>query len=256
MERSELARRYEAAIRIAEQASIFLLENEELKYQVTSKAENDYVTEADKACQKLIEEKITELFPDDTIFGEEDSKSGNQEGRWIIDPIDGTVNYLNSYPNYTVSIAYEDSEGLAIGVISVVRQKEIFHAMRGSGAFLNGKPISTNETQDNMKSLAILVPPHRHHELIDAYMVKMRKFYELFSDMRSLGSAACSLCYAAAGRVAVYYEEYLALYDIAAGLVILKEAGGEYTMRMESEYRIDLLAGSKKAHEASLGIIR
>ena len=86
-------------------------------------------------------------------------------------------------------------------------------------------------------------------------MVKMRKFYELFTDARSLGSAACSLCYVAAGRCAVYYEEYLALYDIAAGIVILKEAGGLIEINKKTDYRIDLLASSKRAFEASREII-
>ena len=256
MDYESIKRRYELALDIAKQASAFLLENERLGKQITTKAENDYVTLADKECEKLIVDRICKEFPDDAIFGEESGIMGESSGRWIIDPIDGTVNYFNGFPNYTISIAFEDEEGPAIGVVSVVRQNEIFHAMRGCGAFIGSERIFTNESIDNKKALAILVPPHRHHELIDAYMAKMRKFYDHFSDMRSIGSAACSICYVAAGRVGVYYEEYLALYDMAAGIVILKEAGGECFIRKTSDYRIDLLAGSKKAYEATLDIVK
>ena len=255
MDKESHRARYELALKISEQASLFLLENEKLGREISSKAENDYVTLADQECERLIEESILAVFPDDTIFGEENKVKGNSKGRWIIDPIDGTVNFFNGFPNYSISIAFEDEEGLAIGVVSVVRQKETFHAMRGEGAFLNGKPIRTNEELDTMKTVAILVPPHRHHELIDAYMLKMRKFYNHFSDMRSIGSAACSLCYVACGRVAVYYEEYLAIYDMAAGVVILSEAGGKYSYDKKSDYWINLLAGSKRAHDVSWGIV-
>ena len=256
MDYESLRSRYELALDISKQASAFLLENERLGKQITTKAENDYVTLADKECEKLIVDSILKAFPEDAIFGEESGSIGTSEGRWIIDPIDGTVNYFNGFPNYTISIAFEDEAGLALGVVTVVRQNETFHAMRGCGEFLNDDRIYTNEAIDNKKALAILVPPHRHHDLIDAYMAKMRKFYDHFSDMRSIGSAACSICYVAAGRVGVYYEEYLALYDMAAGVVILKEAGGECLIRKYSDYRIDILAGSKKAYEATLDIVK
>lgn len=255
MDRDSIKARYELALEISRQASLFLLENEKLGIEVTSKAENDYVTAADKECERIIEEAILKAFPEDAIFGEENQVKSKASRRWIIDPIDGTVNYFNGFPNYTISIAFEDEDGLALGVVTVVRQNEMFHAMRGEGAYLNGKPIKVNEDADTKKSLAILVPPHRHHDLIDAYMDKMRRFYDYFSDMRSLGSAACSICYVACGRAAVYYEEYLALYDLAAGLVVLTEAGGKYSYKAENEFRIDLLAGSKKAHEVTWGIV-
>ena len=255
MDKENLERRYKVAMEIAMQARSFLLENENLGIQISQKAENDYVTLSDKECERLIISRIQKEFPGDSIFGEESGCFGSSVGRWIIDPIDGTMNYYNGFPNYTVSIGFEDEEGPAIGVVIVARQDEMFHAMRGAGAYLNGRPIKTNEAIENNKALAILVPPHRHHELLDAYMVKMRKFYELFTDARSLGSAACSLCYVAAGRCAVYYEEYLALYDIAAGIVILKEAGGLIEINKKTDYRIDLLASSKRAFEASREII-
>ena len=217
---------------------------------------HDVVSDADVCAERIIIDAIRNSFPDDNIMSEEINPESLMEGRtWIVDPIDGTMNYYNGFPNYTVSIGFEDEEGPAIGVVIVARQDEMFHAMRGAGAYLNGRPIKTNEAIENNKALAILVPPHRHHELLDAYMVKMRKFYELFTDARSLGSAACSLCYVAAGRCAVYYEEYLALYDIAAGIVILKEAGGLIEINKKTDYRIDLLASSKRAFEASREII-
>ncbi len=255
MDRKELSARFTKAQEIANRASLFLLSHESMRKDIDMKAENDYVTSADKECERMIISAIAESFPDDAILGEESGEIGRSGVRWIIDPIDGTVDFMVSFPNYSISIAFEDEEGLAFGVVAIPRQSEVFYAMRSEGAFLNGKPIHTEEDMPLGETLAILVPPHRFHHLIPGYMRKMERFYSVISDMRSLGSAAVSLCYVACGRVSMYYELGLHIYDCAAGMIILREAGGRITLISDQESWIDIAASSQSAHEAMLECI-
>ena len=230
MDRSELKERLEFALRVAKEASSFLLSHSSLAERIEQKHENDFVTAADKATEELIYSSIKKAYPNDGWFGEESGKRGEEKRRWIVDPIDGTVNFFSSFPNSTVSIVFEDEDGLALGVVVVPRQNETFWAMRGEGAFLNGNRIHTRENCDYSRTLALLVPPHRRHHLMDKYWKRMRKLYDIFTDVRSIGSAALSLCYVASGRCTCYYEMGLYPYDYSAGLIIVKEAGGEVSV--------------------------
>ncbi len=254
MTREEIEKRLQVALRVAEKASSFLLSHEAMRFSVDLKAENDFVTSADKASEELIYSEIRKEFPSDGWYGEETGKSGSEKRRWIVDPIDGTVDFMWSFPLYTVSIAFEDEEGPALGVIIVPRQKEVFYASRGNGAYLNGKRIWTMEDIDSRKSLAILVPPHRHHIHLDEYMVRMRRFYDHFTDVRNIGSAALSLCYVACGRSSIYYEEFLHLYDIAAGVVIVREAGGRVSLKTDGD-DISIVASASSVHETGLELV-
>ena len=255
MDRKELHRRFEAARRAADEASSFLLSHEGLRSDVSFKGCNDYVTAADSMSEKLIRSIISEDFPDDQILGEEYGGVSGHSRRWIIDPIDGTVDFMSSFPCYTISIAYEDEDGIAFGIVAVPRQSEVFSAIRGEGAFLNGSPIHTDEREDVSETLALLVPPHRNHLRMDGYMVQMRRFYELFSDMRSIGSAALSLCYVACGRCTSYYELGLHIYDCAAGIMIVREAGGRITLLSDDESSMDIVATSSAVHERVLELL-
>lgn len=255
MDRFELQKRLDLALELSAKAAGFLLDHESLRSEITSKATNDFVTSADKACEEMLLEAIRSHFPEDGFFGEECGQTGDQKRRWIIDPIDGTVDFMTDFPNYTVSIAFEDEEGLAVGVVVIPRQKETFYAMRGAGAYLNGEPIHTNEATDYSKTLAILVPPHRHHELMSYYIDRMVKFYDVFTDMRSVGSAACSLCYVACGRCTAYYELTLHLYDMAAGVLIVREAGGQVTTE-ETEEWINIIATSSSIHHTVKELVK
>ena len=251
-----LKERFDLAKSVSEKAASFLLSHENLRKEISAKAENDYVTSADKECERLIIDEISSEFPDDGIHGEESGDSSHgMERKWIIDPIDGTVDFMASFPDYTISVAFEDEDGLAFGIVMVPRQNEEFSAFRGEGAWLNGKRIHTDETTPLKETLAILVPPHRHHRYLREYMERMERFYYVISDMRSLGSAAISLCYVASGRVSMYYELGLHIYDCAAGIVIVREAGGSVTLLTEDEDWIEIAASSASAHEAMMGCI-
>ena len=256
MDSGILKERFDLAKSVSEKAASFLLSHENLRKEISAKAENDYVTSADKECERLIISSIREAFPEDSIYGEESGETdGDGCGRWIIDPIDGTVDFMASFPNYTISIAFEDENGIAFGIVTVPRQHETFSAFRGEGSFLNGTRIHTDETTPLEKTLAILVPPHRQHDLLHGYIEKMERFYYSFTDMRSLGSAAVSLCYVASGRCTAYFELCLHLYDIAAGLIILKEAGGIYSLKENDKGSLDVAASSVSAYEKMMECI-
>ena len=216
--------RFETALEIAREVSSFLRSSAGKGFSIEEKALNDYVTDSDRRAETMIRERILKEFPDDEILGEEYGVSGASKRLWIIDPIDGTVDFMNHFPCYTVSIAYMEDGEIIFGVVAVPEHGEIFSAEKGKGAFLNGKRIEAS-TISQGKALAIMVPPHRFHSELDAYLGRMRKLYEIYSDMRSLGSAAISLCYLASGRVSCYYEKFLHIYDVAAGILIAREAG-------------------------------
>ena len=254
MDKSSLKARFSLALDLAKEAGDFLLSHENLRSEISLKGENDFVTSADKASERLIIGRIKECFPEDAVLGEE-SGGARQGVRWIIDPIDGTVDFMTSFPAYTVSIGFEDEEGLAFGVIICPRQGEIFSALRGEGAYLNGKRIHTSEDLPLPESIAILVPPHRHKEHLHSYLETEEKLYYVLSDVRALGSAALSLCYVASGRCALYYERALHIYDVAAGVVIVREAGGKVTFLTDDEDNLDLAASVSGSHEKLLEVI-
>ncbi len=162
---------------------------------------------------------------------------------------------MSDFPDYTISIAFRDEEGVKIGIVAVPRQGEVFSAVKGCGAFLNGRRIHTAEDADLGKTLALLVPPHRIHSYLDSYMARMRRFYEYISDVRSIGSAALSLCYVAAGRCSMYYEMGLHTYDMAAGALISEEAGGKVTLINPDQDFIEIAASASSFHDVMLGII-
>lgn len=198
------------------------------RYTVQTKHTNDFVTDADKANEKLIIETIRSRFPEESFLGEESGESdGEKKGRWVIDPIDGTTNFFRGVPDYVISIAWEiEPHQPLVGVVYVPSQNELFTAMKGQGAFLNGRPIHVSSVTEHQKALVVCVPPHRHHEYADGYFQAERRIFDGCSDLRSFGSAALELCYIACGRLDGYYELLLGWWDIAAGTEILAEAGG------------------------------
>jgi len=239
------------AIQAAKLAGSYVVEAEKAgSFSVHSKRENDFVTDIDIAAERIIIEQIQKHFPEDAIFGEESGKSENSEqGRWIIDPIDGTTNFFRSLPNYTISIAWElEAYAPLVGVVFNPVQNELFYASKNRGAYLNGEPIHVSNVSDISKALMVCVPPHRHHELADQYFSIARQIFHNTSDFRSFGSCALELSYIAAGRIDGYYELCLGYYDMAAGAVILEEAGGAVTHadpdRPFSDDRCDIVASN------------
>ena len=199
------------------------------------KGTNDFVTTTDREVETFIRTRISERFPQDGVLGEE---YGTQEGSdgyvWVIDPVDGTVNFMNSFPLHCISIALQKDGLLVAGAVLNPVYDELFSAAEGQGAYLNGKRIRCTSLPLE-QSVALVVPPHRRHESLERFLQNERKMYEIVSDTRSIGSAAMSICYVASGRASMYYEWYLHYYDYAAALLIAKEAGCRYRLKTEGD---------------------
>lgn len=188
----------------------------------------DVVTEADKASETYIIEYIHQHFPGHAIITEESGElDGDSENCWIVDPLDGTVNYAHRLPIYSISIAFRHNGQLQLGVVYDPSLNECFSAELGMGAYLNEKKISTSNTKDLIGSLLVTGFPYERQSA--DFMRGMRLFGHMTTitqGVRRLGSAALDMCYVACGRLDAYWELSIHLWDIAAAALILQEAGG------------------------------
>lgn len=197
--------------------------------RVTRKSENDFVTEMDLKSENLIREMLLADCPEDDFFGEEGGGATEADGRWIVDPIDGTANYMRGLRLYTISIAYELHGELAIGVVYCPGTDEMFVGVRGEGATCNGAPLHVSATSVLRDAIVGFGYGHRDPALFAESEQVLMPLMRAVSDMRRSGSAAYELCCLAAGRTDVFIEQGIFIYDYAAGLVLLREAGGRVT---------------------------
>jgi myo-inositol-1(or 4)-monophosphatase len=183
------------------------------------------VTEHDRASETLIVSAIRAARPDDAIIGEEGTADEGTSGvHWLIDPIDGTTNFLYGLPGYAVSIAAADAAGTLAGAVYVPATDELFSAARGQGATLNGASIDCSSTQDLAQALLATGFSYQADRR-RAHMRRLQHVIGEVRDIRRFGAAAPDLCYVAAGRVDAYFEEHLGPWDLAAGELIAREAG-------------------------------
>lgn len=197
---------------------------------INEKKTNDFVTFVDRESEKIIVETLKEKFPEHHIMAEEEEWDNNPPSiQWIIDPLDGTNNYIHGFPVFAISIALEVEKDVKFGVVYDPTRDEIFWAEKGKGAFLNDRKIKTSETGKLKYALIATGFPFRWPEYVDTYMKCFRHIFGKISDMRRAGAAALDICYTACGRVDGYWELGLSPWDIAAGSIISKEAGGVIT---------------------------
>ena len=223
--------------------------------QVSSKGPGDFVTSADKRTEKTIIEELQKAHPDYGIVSEETGiiNKTNTKNRWIIDPIDGTINFLNGIPHFAISIGYEENNEIKCGVIFDPIKNEMFCAEKGNGAYLNNSRIRVS----NKKKLtdALLVTGGPKH----ASKIKEEIFSEFISvskivhaPVRKFGSAALDIAYVACGRFDGYWQKELSYWDIAAGIIILKEAGGFvdfFEPDNEAPLKKNILASNSNIHD-------
>ena len=191
----------------------------------TKSSATDMVTEFDRASEALIVGGILEARPDDAIIGEEGTDTAGTSGiDWLIDPIDGTTNFLYDLPGWAVSIAAASAQGTEIGVVYLPITNELFTATAGEGAFLNGRRLQCSDTEQ--LALALVATGFSYQvERRRSQAQRVAAMLPRVRDIRRLGAAAPDLCYVAAGRVDVYFEQWLGAWDLAAGLLIAQEAG-------------------------------
>lgn len=190
----------------------------------------DFVTRVDRESEDVIIKKIRERFPDHTFLAEESLKDAGTGGyRWVIDPLDGTTNYIHGYPMFSVSIALEHKREIITAVIFDPLRNERFTAGRGEGAFLNGNAVSVSSVNEMKDSLITTGFPFRRKDVIDPYLALFKNVFYKVSDLRRAGSAALDLAYLACGRCDGFFEIGLNPWDIAAGSLLVREAGGVVT---------------------------
>lgn len=204
----------------------------------TKSNETDLVTHADKLCEERIREIILSEYPEHVVFGEEGGQDGESRWRWIVDPIDGTTNYAQGFPFYCVSIGLEIDGVMEVGVVFDSAHNELFTAVRGSGAYLNGAPINVSSEPSLIKT--VLATGFAYSE--DVISENIEIFARVHPKVRSVrrpGAAALDLCYVACGRLDGFWELKLNAWDIAAGWLMIQEAGGTVTGAAGEPYTFD-----------------
>lgn len=201
---------------------------------VDEKGRNDYVTVVDHDAQRVIIEALRAAFPTDTIVAEEILADGFNDGadpsrRWYIDPLDGTTNYIHAYPVFATTIALEVDGELTVGVTYSPLNREMFHAVRGGGAFLNDAPMHVSRVSEANRILLGTGFPFRARHLLEIYLKSFSLLFNRSRGVRRGGAAALDLAYVAAGRLDGFWELTLSPWDIAAGVLLVEEAGGRVT---------------------------
>lgn len=200
------------------------------KGDIQNKQAFDFVTKVDRWSEAVIVQTIREKFPSHSFLAEETlTQPGTDSYRWIIDPLDGTTNYIHSYPMFSVSIALEYKGEILVGVVFDPLKDELFHGIKGRGASLNNSPIRVSEINLLGNSLIATGFPFRKKDLLDLYLQAFKSIFYEVSDLRRAGSAAIDLAYIAAGRFEGFFELNLSPWDIAAGSLLIREAGGYVT---------------------------
>ena len=250
-------------INAAKKASIKIRRdfNELENLQVSVKGPGDFVTSADIRTQKIIIDELTKAKPDWSFFAEEkqNSNANNSKNRFIIDPIDGTTNFLHGNPNFAISIAAEVENKIEAGIIYSPVYDELFFAERGKGAFFNDRRLRVAQRKKLSESIVVTGIPHLGRGNKDQFIKEMEEIIPEVSGIRRSGSAALDLAWVAAGRYDAYWETGLSLWDIAAGIIIIREAGGVVTGIDGSEkdlYNGNVIAGNDKIHENLLKKIK
>jgi myo-inositol-1(or 4)-monophosphatase len=198
---------------------------------VAEKQKNDFVTSADRESEAAIIERIRERFPEDAFLGEEGGASGGRNAKrtWIIDPLDGTSNFVSGFPFWSVSIAAREGTEVVAGVVWDPLRQELYSAERGAGAFRNDDPVRVNRLPGVEGAFLATGFPFRHRDRIDLYLALFREVFLQARALRRAGSAALDLAMVAAGVFDGFFEFRLSPWDIAAGVILIEEAGGELT---------------------------
>ena len=217
---------------IAKEAGAFI-RKERQRFKIDSvehKGFNDLVSYVDKEAEKIIVDRLSKILPEAGFITEEGTKTTKgEEFNWVIDPLDGTTNFVHGVPIFCVSIALMQHEEVILGVVYEVNLHECFYAMKGGGAFCNDTRIRVSAAETLSASLIATGFPYYSFDLIDKYLAVLKMLMQSSHGARRLGSAAADLCYVASGRVEGFFEYNLNSYDVAAGALIVAEAGGKVT---------------------------
>ena len=247
----------EVAVSAARRAGEVLRGGFGAEHEISYKGEVDLVTEVDEEAERVIRRVLLGAFPAHGMLAEEGGgQIGEGDARWIVDPLDGTTNYAHGLPLFAVSIALERTGEVVLGVVHDPMRDETYVAERGGGATLNGEPIRVSETEDPIRALIATGLPYDQEEMPEALEL-FGRFAAFSRGMRRLGAAALDLCYVACGRLDGYYERGIRPWDVAAGSLILEEAGGTVTDYRGAASHLEggeVVASNGRLHGAMVGL--
>lgn len=241
-------------------AGEILCTNFQQSHAIRHKGRFDIVTEADTASEALIIAGIRSRYPDHTIVTEESGHLQGNDGTWYIDPLDGTINYAHGLPLFSISMAFAEHGQVQLGVVYDPWRKEMFSAERGKGAFLNDERLQASEIADLSDSLLVTGFPYNAYSSPNNNLDNYGKFARMTQGVRRLGSAALDLAYVAAGRMDGYWEISINPWDVAAGTLIVEEAGGVVTnLAGERDYfkpPYSIVAANAGLHPVMMQVLR
>jgi myo-inositol-1(or 4)-monophosphatase len=246
------------AVRAARKAGDFVIRESEHIKSIESKSQNDFVTNVDQAAEQLIMETISNAYPEHSFLCEESGESGDSDYQWVIDPIDGTTNYIRKIPHWAISIACKHKGRTQIAVVYDPNRGEMFTAVKGRGAQFDNKKMRVSQTKGLEHALIGTGFPFRNEKRLPEYLEIFSKMFPLCSDMRRAGSAALDLAYVAAGRLDGFWEFGLSPWDTAAGALLVEESGGmvaDMRGNPNHEKGNSILAANPKAFKAMLKVI-
>ncbi|MBS0612900.1 MAG: inositol monophosphatase [Proteobacteria bacterium] len=248
-------------VRAARRAGDFIVKSlsrlDSLK--IDSKGRNDFVTDIDRRSEQEIIATVHKSYPDHAFLAEESGRSGESEYVWIIDPLDGTTNFLHGFPTFAVSIAVQHKGRLEHAVVYDPCRQELFTASRGSGAQLDGRRIRVSQQRGLEGALIGTGFPYRiQNEHVDSYLAVLKAVMAISAGVRRPGAAALDLAYVAAGRIDGFWEFGLSAWDTAAGALLIQEAGGRIGNADGSEYQLGphVVAGNPKVYENLVELMR
>ena len=251
------------AVEIVLRAGEIQMSRRESGFHIDKKGTIDLVTEVDLECENMCRALLAERFPEHDILAEELSSGPGQPRtsrfRWVFDPLDGTTNYAHGLPVFCASLALEIDGRAEVGAIYDPTRKELFTGERGQGAFVNGRRLRVSETASLLDALLVTGFPYDVHQKLVPLLAMFGAFLGQARAVRRLGSAALDLCYVAAGRFDGFWEQTLKPWDVAAGALIVEEAGGRITGMDGSRFdpaAAHLVASNGQIHAAMLDVIK
>jgi myo-inositol-1(or 4)-monophosphatase len=224
------------------------------------KDEHNFVTYVDRTSEEMLVDGLSKIFPGAGFLAEE-ARYGKEDAelRWIIDPLDGTTNFIHGVPFFCISIALASQNETLLGVVYEINRNECFYSWQGGKALLNGKEIRVSAAADLQSSLLVTGFPYSRDHILDEYVDLFKGFLQRTQDLRRLGSAAADLAFVAAGRFEGFYEYGLSPWDVAAGSFLVKQAGGQVTDFEGGENYVfggSLVSSNLKIHPEMLEVVR
>lgn len=234
--------------------------NRERAEQVKTKGQADYVTQVDTDIQSFLARELESRFPAIQFLGEEEGLHAmSGDTYWILDPIDGTTNLIHDYQHSVVSLGLYEKGEITLGVVYDPFREDVYHAQKGKGSFLNGRPIHVSAADCLRETIISIGTSPYDRELADANFQRIRRVFDRAQDIRRTGTAALDLAYVACGRTGGFFEPRLSPWDFAAGMLLVQEAGGKVT-DFEGEplgflKRGSVVASNGKIHEELRGLL-